>query len=71
MQIHVYDNVGVGADGQKYALKNIGKGENIIKYGFPIGHAKTDIKEGEFVGPVNIASNLSGIDEWTYTPYTE
>lgn len=71
MQIHVYDNVGVGADGQKYALKNIGKGENIIKYGFPIGHAKTDIKEGEFVGPVNIASNLSGIDEWVYTPYTE
>ena len=30
----------------KVALKDIKKGENIIKYGNPIGHATKDIKKG-------------------------
>ncbi len=71
MLIHTSDNVEVRADGQKYAVKDIKKGENIIKYGFPIGHATADIKTGDFVSPHNIKSNLSGTDNWEYVPYKE
>ncbi len=71
MRIHPLDNVEVYKNGQKYALCDIASGENVIKYGFPIGHAKEDIKKGDMVSPHNLASNLSGITEWTYSPYKE
>ncbi len=71
MQIHISDNVEVKEDGQKYALANIKCGENVIKYGFPIGHAKRDIKIGEKVSPDNLKSNLEGLTDWVYTPYAE
>ena len=71
MQIHISDNVEVRDDGQKYALTFIKKGENVIKYGFPIGHAKCNINIGEKVSPENLASNLSGLTDWVYTPYSE
>ena len=61
MQIHKSDNVEVNlADGQKYALREIAAGENIIKYGNPIGHATKDIRKGEWVHSHNLATNLSG-----------
>ena len=66
MQIHPSDNVEVRLDGQKYALTGIKNGENIIKYGFPIGHATADIAAGEQVGPGNLKSNLSGLGDWRY-----
>ena len=31
--------------GHKIAINDIKKGENIIKYGYPIGHATEDIKK--------------------------
>lgn len=71
MQIHISDNVEVRSDGQKYALIPIKKDENVIKYGFPIGHAKREIAVGEMVSPENLASNLSGITDWVYSPYNE
>lgn len=71
MQIHPLDNVEVKDDGQKYALRKINKGENIIKYGFPIGHALCDIGIGETVNPNNLKSNLSGTDQWVYNPVSE
>ncbi len=71
MQIHSSDNVEIRLDGHKYALYNINEGENVIKYGFPIGHAKFDIKKGEKVSPDNLRSNLKGTDKWEYTPYNE
>ncbi len=69
MRIHPSDNVEVRNDGQKYALSEIAAGENIIKYGFPIGHARKDIHVGDKVDPSNLKSNLSGLGEWTYTPF--
>ena len=68
MRIHPSDNVEVRDDGQKYALSVIKKGENVIKYGFPIGHATKKIEMGEQVSPKNLRSNLAGKGEWTYTP---
>ena len=54
--------------GHKIANQPIKQGENIIKYGFPIGHAKSDIDAGEFVHTHNVKTNLSGELEYTYTP---
>ena len=66
MLIHKLDNVEVNLeDGHKYARVNIKKGENVIKYGNPIGHAIADIKVGEHVHTHNVATNLS--DNLTYT----
>ena len=69
MLINKLDNVEVNLEnGHKYALRDIKKGENVIKYGNPIGHATADIKAGEHVHTHNVATNLS--DNLTYT-YTE
>ena len=45
--------------GHKVALKDIDKGEKIIKYGYPIGEAKDDIKKGQHVHAFNIHTLLS------------
>ena len=67
MIINKLDNVEVNlSDGHKYALCDIKKGENIIKYGSPIGHATEDIKKGEHVHTHNVKTNLSGNLEYTY-----
>ncbi len=69
MIIHKLDNVEVNLeDGHKYALRDIKEGENIIKYGNPIGHAVVDIKKGEHVHSHNVKTNLSSNLEYTYTP---
>ncbi len=69
MIIHKLDNVEVNLeDGHKYAIRDIKAGENIIKYGNPIGHATVDIKAGEHVHTHNVKTNLSGNLEYTYNP---
>lgn len=70
MRINELDNVEVNLeDGHKYALRDIAAGENIIKYGNPIGHAIVDIKRGEHVHNHNIKTNLSGNLEYRYEPH--
>lgn len=69
MIINKLDNVEVKIeDGHKYALRDIKSGENIIKYGNPIGHAITDIKKGEHVHSHNTKTNLAGNIEYVYAP---
>ena len=69
MLINKFDNVEVNLDnGHKYANCDIKIGENIIKYGNPIGHATEDIKKGEHVHSHNVKTNLSGNLEYTYEP---
>lgn len=67
MQIHPNDNVEVRENGHKYALRDIKKGENVIKYGSPIGHAICDIKAAEHVHTHNLKTNLSAGLEYTYS----
>lgn len=69
MLISPLDNVDINLeDGHKYALRDIAEGENIIKYGNPIGHAICDIKKGEHVHTHNIKTNLAGNLEYIYEP---
>lgn len=69
MIINKNDNVEINLEnGHKYARRNIKSGENIIKYGNPIGHAICDIKCGEHVHTHNMKTNLSGNIEYKYEP---
>lgn len=63
------DNVKVCLDNShKYAVRDIQKGEQVIKYGFPIGVASEDIKTGEQVHSHNLKTSLAGTIEYTYSP---
>ncbi len=69
MQIHPNDNVEVNIEnGHKYALCDIKVGEQIIKYGFPIGVAKAEIKKGEHVHTHNIKTGLGDLLTYEYKP---
>jgi altronate hydrolase len=52
--------------GHKIALFDIKMGENVIKYGYPIGHAVEDISSGDHVHTHNIKTNLTGTLQYTY-----
>ena len=54
--------------GHKMALASLAVGENVVKYGFPIGHATAPIAPGDHVHTHNMATNLSGEQEYTYHP---
>jgi len=54
--------------GHKIALKEIKEKEHVIKYGYPIGHALTTIAPGELVHTHNTKTNLSGTQDYQYTP---
>ncbi len=54
--------------GHKMAFLDIAEGENIIKYGFPIGRATQPIAAGEYIHTHNIKTNLKGFLEYAYAP---
>jgi altronate hydrolase len=54
--------------GHKFAIRPIAKGENVVKYGLPIGHALADIAPGEHIHSHNTRTNLSDLDEYSYQP---
>jgi altronate hydrolase len=54
--------------GHKVALRAIAKGGAVRKYGWPIGHALADIAPGEHVHSHNLATNLSGLEDYVYQP---
>ena len=44
----------------KYALRDVTKGEDVIKYGMPIGKALNDIRTGQWVHVHNCRSQRYG-----------
>ncbi len=56
------------ARGHKFALKPIGQGEMIVKYGLPIGHALAPIAAGQHIHSQNAKTNLSDLDQYQYEP---
>ena len=57
--------------GHKVLIKDVREGEDIIKYGYPIGHARQDLKAGDWVNENNLKTNLSGTLEYTYQSVNE
>ena len=67
--IHPADNVQVSLEnGHKYARRGIRAGEEVIKYGFPIGVATQDIAAGAHVHSHNLKTALGSVREYTYAP---
>lgn len=65
----IIDNIELLDDipfGHKVLLNDLKSGENIIKYGNPIGHLTVDCKKGEHIHEHNLKTNLSGIIEYKY-----
>lgn len=54
--------------GHKVALKDFAENEDIIKYGYAIGHARCAITKGAWVNERNIKTNLEGVLEYSYSP---
>lgn len=57
--------------GHKVLIKDVQEGENIIKYGYPIGHARQAMKAGDWVNENNLKTNLRGTLEYKYEPVNE
>ncbi len=54
--------------GHKIVLTDLGAGENVIKYGFPIGHVTRDVAAGTLIDHSCIKTNLEGLLEYKYEP---
>jgi altronate hydrolase len=54
------------AQGHKFALKDIKKDQPIIKYGYPIGIAKEDIKQGSWIHTHNMKTGLNDLLTYSY-----
>lgn len=56
------------ATGHKFALQDIAQNTNVLKYGYPIGHATAPITAGSWVHTHNLATNLDKQLAYTYQP---
>ena len=54
--------------GHKVALKAMEAGEDVIKYGFPIGHLLQAVPQGGLIDHSVLKTNLEGLLEYTYQP---
>lgn len=72
-RINEKDNVCVNLEtGHKVALYDIDKGADIIKYGYPIGYATENIRNGDTVHSHNMKTKLGDILSYEYRPnFTE
>ena len=57
--------------GHKILIKDTAEGSDIIKYGYPIGHAIKDLRAGDWVNEENLKTNLEGKLEYTYQPVNQ
>ena len=54
--------------GHKVALRDIAEGEDVVKYGFPIGHLLAAVPQGGLIDHSNLKTNLEGLLEYSYKP---
>lgn len=56
------------ARGHKVALVDMCAGQQVVKYGYPIGHLTQAVKAGEWIHTHNLKSDLCDNLKYTYTP---
>ncbi|MDA3957931.1 UxaA family hydrolase [Oceanispirochaeta sp.] len=54
--------------GHKISLKDLSPGDEILKYGYPIGKAVEEVKKGEHLHTHNVKTLLSGSLSYDYKP---
>lgn len=72
-EVYTFDGVSITLKeditlGHKFALKDLVEGEDIIKYGAPIGHATQPISKGSWIHTHNMKTNLGDVLTYTYNP---
>lgn len=55
--------------GHKFALADMDVDSHVIKYGYPIGHARESIKQGDWVNEKTIKTNLNSVLDYEYQPH--
>ncbi|MDR0960971.1 MAG: altronate dehydratase family protein [Mediterranea sp.] len=56
--------------GHKFTLTDLAEGDNVIKYGYPIGYTLVALPQGSWVYEKNLHTNLAGVLEYSYRPVT-
>ena len=54
--------------GHKFTLCDIAEGQDVIKYGYPVGHLIASVPAGTHIDHNHIRTNLSGLLEYEYKP---
>lgn len=54
--------------GHKITLKDFAEGDQVIKYGYPIGHVIVAVGQGQWINENQIKTNLAGLLDYTYNP---
>ncbi len=54
--------------GHKITLKDFEEGDQVIKYGYPIGHVIVAVRQGQWINESQIKTNLAGLLDYTYNP---
>ena len=54
--------------GHKAALAALAPGDDVVKYGFPIGHVTRAVEAGEMLDHTCIKTNLEGLLDYRYEP---
>ncbi|HEX8585383.1 MAG TPA: altronate dehydratase family protein [Allosphingosinicella sp.] len=55
--------------GHKIALRNLDAGDEVRKFGWPIGAATVPVRAGEHVHSHNLSTLLSGVEGYSYQPW--
>ena len=64
-EIELRDDI---ARGHKFALCDMVAGQQVVKYGYPIGHLTASVSAGEWVHSHNLTTDLDENLEYSYTP---
>lgn len=54
--------------GHKVAIAGLRQGDDVMKYGFPIGVAKAEVQPGQWVHTEQLQSKLTGLLDYRYEP---
>ena len=55
--------------GHKFSLTALPANSHVIKYGYPIGHARENIAQGDWVNEKTIKTNLDSVLDYEYQPH--
>jgi altronate hydrolase len=54
--------------GHKITLRPLKEGDDVIKYGYPIGHVTHSVEAGEWIDHNCVKTNLEGLLDYSYDP---
>lgn len=57
--------------GHKLALRDLGAGAEVRKFGWPIGALRAPVRAGDHVHDHNVSTQLAGVEGYSYAPFRE